>query len=188
MRPYAGEETLDGYRIGAYPPGSAPPGLIRVDAGMVDLPVSPHFRVAPFLAKQEGGFPKYLALRTRLLLALEAIVSALRAKGGEKLVVMSGYRTPVYNAEIGNQTTTSRHLFGDAADVYVDRDGDGRMDDLDGDGSVTDADARVLFAWIDEMSAQPWFKPFVGGLSVYPATPQHGPFVHVDVRGRSARW
>jgi Peptidase M15 len=188
LRPYAGEETLDGYRIGAYPPGAAPPGLIRVDADIVDVPVSPHFRVRPFLAKQEGGFPKYLALRTRLLLALEAIASALREKGRDQLTVMSGYRTPYYNAEIGNETSKSRHLLGDAADVYVDQDGDGRMDDLDGDGSVTEADARLLFVWIEEMSAQPWFKPFVGGLAVYPANPHHGPFVHVDVRGQSVRW
>ncbi len=188
LRPYAGDETLDGYEIGAYPPGTAPPGLIRVDADMVDLPVSPHFRVAPFLAKQEGGFPKYIALRTRLLLALEAIASALHEKGRDGLTVMSGYRTPYYNARLGNETTKSRHLFGEAADVYVDQDGDGRMDDLDGDGAVTDADARVLYGWIEEMSAEPWFKPFIGGLAAYPATAFHGPFVHVDVRGQSVRW
>jgi len=62
------------------------------------------------------------------------------------------------------------------------------MDDLDGDGAVTDADARVLAAWIDDLSKQPWFEPFIGGLAAYPATPFHGPFVHVDVRGQSARW
>jgi hypothetical protein len=188
LRPYAGEETIEDYRIGAYPPGTAPPGLIRVDEGMVELPVSPHFRLGQFLAKQEGGFPKYLVLRTRLLLALEAIVSALREKGGEKLAVLSVYRTPHYNAEIGNRSTNSRHLFGDAADVYIDQNGDGRMDDLDGDGKVTDTDAQLLYRWIDEMSAQPWYKPFVGGLSLYPASPHRGPFVHVDVRGQSVRW
>ena len=188
LRPYLGEEAIDGYRIGSYPPGTAPPGLIRVDASMLGLPVSPHFRLGPFLAKQEGDYPKYLLLRTRLLLALEAIASGLREKGGERLVVMSGYRTPHYNAEIGNRTSTSRHLFGDAADVYVDQDGDGRMDDLDRDGSVTDADARLLYDWIEEMSALPWYKPFVGGLALYPSAPQRGPFVHVDVRGQSVRW
>jgi hypothetical protein len=188
LRPYAGEETLEGFHVGAYPPGTAPPGLIRVDERMVDLPVSPHFRLGQFLARQEGGFPKYLVLRTRLLLALEAIASGLREKGGENLAVMSGYRTPHYNAEIGNTTTTSRHLFGDAADVYVDRNADGRMDDLDGDGQVSDADAQLLYRWIDEMSAQPWYKPFVGGLSLYPTAPHRGPFVHVDVRGQSVRW
>ena len=32
------------------------------------------------------------------------------------------------------------------------------------------------------------YKPFVGGLALYPTTPQRGPFVHVDVRGQSVRW
>ena len=48
--------------------------------------------------------------------------------------IMSGYRTPYYNRSIGNETRYSRHLYGDAADIYVDEDGDGVMDDLDGDG------------------------------------------------------
>jgi hypothetical protein len=188
LRPYAGEDAIDGFRIGAYPAGRSPPGLVRVDAAMLDLPVSPSFRLGQFLAHQAGGFPKYLVLRTRLLLALEAIVSALREKGVESLVVMSGYRTPEYNAGIGNVTTTSRHLFGDAADVYIDQDGDGRMDDLDGDGELTDADAQLLYQWIDAMSAQPWYKPYLGGLSLYRAAAHRGPFVHVDVRGQSVRW
>jgi hypothetical protein len=187
LRPYGGEEALGGFQIGAYPPGTPPAGLIRADADMVDLPVSPHFRLGQFLPRQEG-FPKYLVLRTRLLLALEAIASELREKGVGKLEVMSGYRTPHYHAKIGNVTTTSRHLFGDAADVFLDGDGDGRMDDLDGDRAVTDADARLLYAWIDAMSAQPWYEPFTGGLSLYPTAPHRGPFVHVDVRGLSVRW
>jgi hypothetical protein len=188
LRPYAGEEAIDGFRIGAYPADAQPPGLIRVDADMLDLPVSPHFRLGQFLAHQAGGFPKYVVLRTRLLLALEAIASALRQKGVENLVVMSGYRTPEYNASIGNDTKTSRHLFGDAADVYADRDGDGRMDDLDGDGELGDRDAQLLFDWIDAVAAQPWYKPYLGGLSLYRGAPHRGPFVHVDVRGQSVRW
>jgi hypothetical protein len=188
LRPYAGETNVDGYEIGAYPPGASPPGLVRVDEGMLDLPLSPHFRLRPFLPKQEGGFPKYLVLSTRLLLALEAITAALPSPAHGQLAVMSGYRTPYYHAAIGNTTTTSRHLFGEAADVYVDRDGDGRMDDLDADGQVADADARLLYGWIDALSAQPSFAPFTGGLSLYPTAPHRGPFVHVDVRGQPVRW
>jgi len=188
LRPYAGEEEIDGFRVGAYPPGARPPGLVRVEERMLDLAVSPRFRLGQFLAKQEGGFPKYLALRTRLLLALEAIAARLAARGAGDLAVMSGYRTPYYHARIGNTTTTSRHLFGDAADVYVDGNGDGRMDDLDGDGRADDADARLLFAWLEAMAAEPWYAPFAGGLSVYATAPHRGPFVHVDVRGRSVRW
>jgi hypothetical protein len=188
LRPYAGEASVDGYEIGSYPPGAAPPGLVRVDEGMLDLPVSPHFRLGPFVSRQESGFPKYLALRMRLLLALEAISAALPEPARGQLAVMSGYRTPHYHASIGNATTTSRHLFGEAADVYVDRDGDGRMDDLDADGHLSDADARLLYGWIDALSAEPRFAPFAGGLSLYPTAAHRGPFVHVDVRGQPVRW
>src|SRR5262245_35144615 len=38
MRPYAGEETLDGYGIGAYPAGTAPPGLVRREPGLPGPP------------------------------------------------------------------------------------------------------------------------------------------------------
>ena len=39
--------------------------------------------------------------------------------------ILSGYRTPFYNRSIGNETHYSRHVYGDAADIYVDEDGDG---------------------------------------------------------------
>jgi acetyl-CoA carboxylase carboxyltransferase component len=48
----------------------------------------------------------------------------------ERFVVMSGYRTPFYNAAIGN-VPYSRHVWGGAADIYIDdAPRDGEMDDL----------------------------------------------------------
>ena len=59
------------------------------------------------------------------------------------LVIMSGFRTPEYNAQgvgrRGGRARDSRHQFGDAADIYVDNDGNGMMEDLDGDGRIDDA-------------------------------------------------
>ena len=49
------------------------------------------------------------------------------------------------------------------------------------------ADA-VLQTMIERMVSRPSFRPFEGGMGVYPATPAHPPFVHVDVRGRSYFW
>ena len=43
--------------------------------------------------------------------------------------VKSGFRTPAYD---------------DAADVYVDDDGDGRMDNLNGDERIDEQDAQVI--------------------------------------------
>ncbi len=123
----------------------------------------------------------------RLLDKLERLIDRLHAAGHpvRGLTVMSGYRTPRYNREIGNETMWSRHTVGDAADVFVDDDHDGQMDDLDGDGKVTVDDARFLLRIVEELDDDP---RLAGGASVYPATAAHGPFVHVDARGYRARW
>jgi hypothetical protein len=70
----------------------------------------------------------------------------------------------------------------------VDEDGDGVMDDLSGDGRVDLDDARRLAGVIERLAMSSWYRPFEGGLSLYPANRAHGPFIHVDVRGHRARW
>jgi hypothetical protein len=186
--------ALNGYEIGAYPvsdPSAAPPtGFIEVTEANEDTPVSPRFRLRDFLCKQSGGYPKYLVLDPRLPGKLEALLDRTRAAGlrADTLTVMSGYRTPAYHRAIGNTTEFSRHLWGAGADVYVDLDGDGVMDDLDGDGAIDDRDARVLIALADELDREPREDWHVGGASAYRATQGHGPFLHVDVRRRVARW
>ena len=56
------------------------------------------------------------------------------------------YSMDVFPASaLGNETRLSRHLFGAAADVFVDESpADGVMDDLDGDGRITARDAERL--------------------------------------------
>ena len=82
----------------------------------------------------------------------------------------------------------SRHLYGDAADIYVDDDGDGQMDDLNEDGAVDVQDARLLAEIVEAQRDEPWYAPFVGGLGVYGPAPHRGPFIHVDTRGEPVRW
>jgi hypothetical protein len=128
-----------------------------------------------------------------LVQKLEAVLQRVVAAGSDvrTLAVMSGYRTPWYNREIGNTTTLSHHLYGEAADIYVDHDGDGAMDDLNGDGRGDIADAQLLFAMVEQVERTNTWSPvriLLGGLKAYRRNPVHGPFVHVDVRGRSARW
>jgi hypothetical protein len=191
-------EHLNGYRIGSYPErplrGLAiyqrPLGFIEVTPENAGTLVSPHFRLEQFLGKQEGDFPKYLVLRPRLLLKLEYLLERAQASGIEasSFYVMSGYRTPYYNRQIRN-VRYSRHLWGGAADIFVDeRPRDGEMDDLNGDGRSDVEDAVVLYDIIERASAEPSYQPFVGGLARYGRTSRHGPFVHVDVRGTKARW
>ncbi len=187
--------ALNGYRIGKYQgrplrgdPAYVPPeGFVEVGRADRDVLVSPHFALGDFLCKQPGE-PRYVALSVPLLAKLETIAEALESRGiaPGALRVMSGYRTPAYNAAIGNRTIYSRHLWGDAADIYVDADGDGGMDDLNGDGLATVADARLLSRWIEALGSREAWRP--GGLAAYRANAAHGPFVHVDARGTRARW
>ncbi|UTA47865.1 D-Ala-D-Ala carboxypeptidase family metallohydrolase [Simiduia sp. 21SJ11W-1] len=188
---------LNGYRIGEYPPArhglksyAAPTGYIEVQSSMLQLPVSPHFTLGQFLCKQASGYPKYLVLRPRLLQKLELLLQDLNQEGiaTDGLVVMSGYRTPFYNRSIGN-VSASRHLYGGAADVYVDvLPKNGVMDDLNGDGKVNLADATYLYERADKLVKNTGRQDLVGGVGRYGANSAHGPFVHVDVRGEAARW
>jgi hypothetical protein len=199
MRPYDGGETIDTFPIGKYsaPPAKnaaafAPPkGFLEITKKDHATPVSPHFTLGQFRGKEEVGGKSYLALRPALLLKLEKVLEELARRGlaTETLTVMSGFRTPAYNARIGNDTSLSRHLYGDAADFFLDRDRDGEMDDLTGDGLVSWDDAVVLYDLVDKaVDGGKATGPLAGGLSIYPATTQHGPMVHVDTRGVRVRW
>ncbi len=191
-------EKLNGYRIGRYQPKpfknnpvyNRPQGFVEVTLNNRDVPVSPHFTLGQFLGKQTSEYPKYLLVRERLLLKLEMILEALNHEGiaTSTLHIMSGFRTPFYNHSIGNRTTYSRHLYGDAADIFVDVNEDNYMDDLNQDGKSTIADAVVLRDIVEKRARETWYQPFVGGLGIYGPKPHRGPFVHVDVRGFKARW
>ena len=101
--------------------------------------------------------------------------------------VMSGYRTPFYNRAIGN-VQYSRHVYGDAADIFVDASPrDELMDDLNRDGTVDLRDAKVLHEIVEGLDGGD-AGGLVGGLAAYDATTAHGPFVHMDLRGYRARW
>ena len=94
-----------------------------------------------------------------LILALEELRTAL---GDAPIFVDSGYRCPEHNANVGGQSA-SQHLLGNAADIRVANKSLQEM--FDGARSV---------------------KDFLnGGVGVYDADP---PFIHVDVRGSTARW
>ena len=200
MIPYAQleRERLAGYTIGPYPqtalhgsPIYLPPvGFVEVTPNNRTVAVSPHFTLGQFVCKQASGYPKYLVLQERLVLMLELLLEAVNARGhaAETLHVMSGYRTPSYNKGIGN-VTYSRHIYGDAADIFIDeRPKDGMMDDLNADGLINYRDADILRDTVERTCAQPAHARFVGGLGRYKANPHRGPFVHVDTRGFRARW
>ena len=179
--------TLDGYRIGTYLAErlrghDRPDGFVRVDSGDMQLPVSQHFRLADFVAKDgQGAFPRYAALNSRLLDKLELVLDEL---GGDEagaveldVHVNSGFRPPAYNRTVQRAAKDSRHQYGDAADVKIDADRDGRF---------TARDARLVVAAVDRVErAHP---ELVGGLGVYTSGRYSAAYVHIDARGNRARW
>lgn len=189
--------SLNGYPIGAYrarPESMSaayepPRGFVEARPEDYDVMVSPNFRLGDFLCKAPGD-PRYLLVSPRLLVKLEALLAAVNQAGVSTpgLTVMSGYRTPAYNRAIGNTTDFSRHLWGDAADVYVDVDGDGQMDDLNRDGRSDAGDARWLAGLVEGVMAAAELPMSPGGLAVYRRNAAHGPFLHLDARGYRARW
>jgi hypothetical protein len=191
-------EYLNGFRVGKYPEvalkkpaiNKPPRGFVEVTPENEEMLVSPHFKLKQFLCKQDGEYPKYLVLREKLLHKLELILEKINDKGYrcDTFHVMSGYRTPYYNESIGN-VKYSRHIYGGAADIFIDENPkDNMMDDLNQDGKIDYRDAAVIYRIIDELYGKTFYDPFLGGLARYKKTNNHGPFVHVDVRGRRARW
>ncbi|MBD3646083.1 MAG: hypothetical protein HUJ31_01255, partial [Pseudomonadales bacterium] len=171
---------LNGYLIGAYP-GVAlsnlaiykpPRGLLEVTRENTDTWITPHYKLGQFVCKQAGNYPRYLILRTALLLKLEFLTEQAVAAGyaSRPFHIMSGYRTPYYNRAIGNGTY-SRHIWGGAVDIFIDENpADGLMDDLNGDGKVDVGDARVLYDFVESFYSKPEYKDFIGGLGVYTET------------------
>jgi uncharacterized protein YcbK (DUF882 family) len=194
--------SVGDYRVGFWPEEKGrlikteayenPEGFIEVTPANQDTRVSEHFRLRDFLThNQNDVWPKYIVLQEPLLDKLELVISDLQDHGipAKNVEVLSGFRTPDYNLGLGDESgrsRDSRHQFGDAADIVIDSNGDGRMDDLNHDGRVDFRDARVVLAAVERVEAK--YPDLVGGVGLYHSNGAHGPFAHIDVRGNRARW
>jgi len=175
---------LNGYRIGTYLSErlgidhERPDGFLEVQPGQLELRVSNHLRLADFLTQdsQSDVWPKYVALSPRLLDKLELVIDEVergRRPGRDlALGVHSGFRTPAHNGRVKRAASDSRHQYGDAADVVLDANGDGR---------ITAKDGLLVARAVDAVErANP---DLAGGLGLYP-----GGRVHIDARGKRTRW
>jgi hypothetical protein len=193
MVPFA-EKTagvLNGYRIGTYLAErlsghrEEPEGFLEVQPGDVRLSVSKHFRLGDFITHdaQTDVWPKYIALNPRLLDKLELVVAQVAKMRGispdsmDALDVHSGFRTPAHNAHVQRSARDSRHQYGDAADIVIDADGDGR---------ITRADSKIVASAVD--SVEEAYPDLIGGLGIYTSARYRTPYVHIDARGHRSRW
>jgi len=194
MVPFAEKAAgvLNGYRIGTYLAerlrGShedEPQGFLEVQPGDVALSVSKHFRLGDFITHdaQEAVWPKYVALNPKLLDKLELVVAQvakLRGMSPDSLTALdvhSGFRTPAHNAQVERSARDSRHQYGDAADIVIDADGDGR---------ITRADSKIIANAVDLV--EELHPDLIGGLGIYTSNRYRTPYVHIDARGHRSRW
>jgi uncharacterized protein YcbK (DUF882 family) len=183
---------LNGYRIGTYLAerlghrhAERPEGFIEVTQAMLNLSVSRHFHLKDFVTHdaQEDVWPKYVALDPRLLDKLELVLAKLAAYRGDDSIpamaldVHSGYRTPAFNAKVQRSAHDSRHQYGDAADVVIDADRDGR---------ITMKDVRLIARAVDDVERE--HPNLVGGMGLYTSRRYRTPYVHIDARGKRSRW
>ncbi len=182
--------TLNGYQIGRYPSewshseqGERPDGFVEVYEEHLDLPLTRHLKVRDFVTHdRQTMWPRYVAVDPRVLDKIELVLSELSRRRGEEqmdftLEVHSGFRTPLHNSAVEGSARDSRHLYGDAADIAIDADGDGRL-------TIFDA-YRVEQAveWVERLH-----PGLAGGLGVYSSPRYATPYCHIDARGERKRW
>jgi hypothetical protein len=191
---------LNGYRLGYWPEEKGrlrseayrnPEGFIEVTPDNEDTRVSEHFRLRDFVSHgQNEVWPKYVVLREPLLDKLELVIEDLNDHGvnAEGMRIRSGFRTPAHNQAVRGEGSArdSRHQFGDAADVFIDQQGNGKMSDLNGDKRVNFADVKMILDAVERVEAR--YPELVGGTGLYAYSGRSGPFAHIDVRGVRARW
>ncbi len=179
---------INGYHLGRWPKASSdgivPRGFIEVPERLSNFPLSPHLRLSDFVVHDaQDGFPKYLHVRESLLDKVELVVAEIAQMRGRdpalvKLNVASGFRSPAHNVEISGTAQDSRHMYGDAADIAI---------DANNDGKLTEIDARLVAAAAEVVERK--YPDLVGGVGLYITTEGAGwPYVHIDTRGKRARW
>jgi uncharacterized protein YcbK (DUF882 family) len=181
--------SLNGYRIGFYrgernreDQPDIPTGFVEIDTSHLDVPVSDRLRLGDFVTHdRQSSWPRYAAVDPRLLDKIELVLDEIESwYGGSQrtsvpLDVHSGFRTPVHNRGVPRSARDSRHQFGDALDLAIDANLDGR---------VSAADTKLVALAVEIVErAHP---DLVGGMGIY--TRGGSAYVHVDTRGQRVRW
>lgn len=186
--------TVNSFLLGFYGDGNTRDHL--PDGGFIELwsddyntRISTHLTFADLLCHTEGEWPQYMVLDTRLVYKLEQVLEEVAVCYPEARVIhcISGFRTPAYNEAIGNETGFSLHLYGAAADIWIESwPANNLIDDLDRNKRIDVFDGEVIVQASRTLEAAG--EVAVGGASAYRWIPAHGPFVHIDTRGSAAVW
>jgi hypothetical protein len=184
-------------RVDAYHP---PTHFWRVSEDNLDAHLSPHVRLGDLCSVPLVNGVAQIAVMPVLIERLESIHTACVERGlisGDDtggLVILRGYLSPTRLEQLQQAgariSDFTRHIYGDAAILIIDTDGDGLMDDLNGDGQTDQADAEVLGEIVEGTEV----AHGRGGLGIYgtrpPGDPElpDTPMVQFDCRGERARW
>jgi uncharacterized protein YcbK (DUF882 family) len=180
--------VLNGYKMGFYrgdrarrSDPEAPIGFVRIDTTDLDIPVSSHFRLSDFLTKDnQNTWPRYAAVDPRLLDKVELVLTEIANWTGSReedpvpFEIHSSFRTPQHNRLVRSAARDSRHQLGDAIDVAVDANRDGR---------VNSKDTKLVTMAVDIVERD--HPDLVGGMGVYV---RNNSYIHIDARGIKVRW
>lgn len=186
--------TINSFPLGLYGDGSTrdhlpAAGFIEISQHVYHSRVSTHLRFSDFLCHIQGDWPQYMVLDMNLVHKLEAILEEVQLSYPEARVIhsISGFRTPEYNARIGNETGFSLHLYGAAADIWIESwPPNGLIDDLDRNKRIDVFDGDVIIQAARTLEARGEVVP--GGAGAYRWNAFHGPYIHIDTRGSQAVW
>jgi uncharacterized protein YcbK (DUF882 family) len=179
---------LNGYQMGFYrgdrarrTDPEAPVGFVRIDTSDLDIPVSAHLRLSDFITKdRQNVWPRYAAVDPRLLDKIELVLAEIGTWTGKPSAdpvpfdIHSAFRTPQHNRLVRSAARDSRHQLGDAIDLAVDANRDGR---------VNSKDTKLVITAVDIVEQT--HPDLVGGMGIYV---RNQPFVHIDARGIKVRW
>ena len=180
---------IEGYRIGTFLAeklGSGekehPAGFVKVTESDAELPITKHLRLGDFLTRDgQTQWPRYAAISPLVLDKLELVVASIAELRGTdarvriELNVHSAFRTPAYNG-YNRFSRDSRHQYGDAIDVAIDANGDGRL---------SASDTKLVARAVERVEEE--HPELMGGMGVYTSEKYNQPYVHIDARGKKAR-
>lgn len=116
--------------------------------------------------------PLYFGIDRDILYKIIELRAALRKEGWNEngFHITYGYRHPTLNEAVGG-APVSRHISGDALDIVI--------DDINRDGKRNTTDKAIVLDLCERMVIKNQ-----GGIGRYPGTQ----VVHIDLRGKRARW